>query len=107
MLLPTHLAIDALVALGLDKSGVLKITTLDWILIFASNLVDIDHLWSRPIYKAGRNSFKTHFIHKNWLVVSAVAILMLFWRPLIFLGVGLILHFVLDLIDVGCRKKES
>ena len=104
MLLPTHFVVDVLVAFGLDKSGFLRITTLDWFFIFGSNLIDLDHFWSRPIYKAGRNSFRTHFIHQSWLIVLTTAILMLFWRPLIFLGIGLILHFVLDFIDVARRK---
>ncbi|OGN29722.1 MAG: hypothetical protein A3A33_04495 [Candidatus Yanofskybacteria bacterium RIFCSPLOWO2_01_FULL_49_25] len=76
----------------------------DLVLLIGSNLIDLDHLSARPIYDPYRNGFKTHFLHRNWKAVLFLSILMLFVRPVMFLGIGIMLHFLLDYIDIK-RKK--
>jgi len=68
------------------------------IYLFLADLIDIDHLFHRPIFVLRRNPFKTHFIHKNYLWVLLISFILLFSYPLCFLGIGLISHFFLDFI---------
>ncbi|OHA17398.1 MAG: hypothetical protein A2830_03965 [Candidatus Taylorbacteria bacterium RIFCSPHIGHO2_01_FULL_44_110] len=76
----------------------------DLALIISSNLVDLDHLFSRPIYHPKRNPFKTHFLHKKWMYMIALSFILFFVRPVMFLGVGLLLHFLLDYIYIKREK---
>ncbi|HEY4505213.1 MAG TPA: DUF6122 family protein [Candidatus Paceibacterota bacterium] len=101
---PTHVAVDLGVFLILMQIGSLNPNYTDLSLIIGSNLVDLDHLFSRPIYQPGRDSFKTHFLYKQWKMVLLLSILMLFVRPLMFLGIGLVLHFFLDYLDTIKEK---
>ena len=75
---------------GLDPNYV------DLALIVGANLIDLDHLFSRPIYDPKRNSFKAHFLHRHWKIVSLLSLGTLFFRPIAFLGLGILLHFLLD-----------
>ncbi|KKQ03096.1 MAG: hypothetical protein US18_C0017G0020 [Parcubacteria group bacterium GW2011_GWB1_36_5] len=104
MTTPTHIASNLVVFLTLIHVQNLNQNYLDLCLIIGSNLVDLDHLFSSPIYHPKRNPFKTHFLHKQWKVISFLSILMLFYRPLIFLGIGLILHFFLDYLYIKREK---
>lgn len=67
---PVHVVADLGVLLVLAHMNILNINYTDAVLIVGSNLVDIDHLFSRPIYLSGRDSFKTHFLHKQWKIIS-------------------------------------
>jgi len=69
------------------------------ILLISAELIDLDHLFSRPMIQRNRNSFKTHFFHKNWKIVILFAIILLFFNPAYAIGLGLISHMVLDFID--------
>lgn len=64
--------------------------------LFAAELIDLDHLFSKPVYQTKRNSFKVHFFHRNWLPVLAVGTIGLFFYPILFFSIGLISHFSLD-----------
>lgn len=46
-------------------------------MLLSAQCIDIDHLFSRPIYDPKRNGFKTHFLHKNWKLLTFVAFLLL------------------------------
>ena len=77
---------------------------IDLVLVLSSNLIDLDHLFSNPIYHPKRNPFITHFLHKRWKVAIIFSILVLFYRPLMFLGIGLLLHFFLDYLYIKREK---
>lgn len=104
MTTPTHVAANLGIFLLLMQADGLSPNYTDLVFLIGSNLIDLDHLSSRPIYDPMRNGFKTHFLHQNWKVILLVSILMLFIRPMMFLGIGLILHFFLDYLDIK-RKK--
>jgi len=74
------------------------------LLLLAAELIDLDHFFSRPIINMKRNSFKTHFLHKQWGMVLVVAILSLFTSFYV-VGLGLISHFLLDGVDVLIKRK--
>ncbi len=99
MLTPTHVAFDLVVYFAIIKIGHIAPSSPDIILLLGSDLIDLDHLFSKPIYDAKRNPFKTHFLHKNIIPVLILSVLFLLFRPLAFLGLGIILHFFLDYID--------
>lgn len=100
MTTPTHVAVNLGVFLAFMQIQTLGPNYTDLALLIGSNLIDLDHLFSRPIYDSMRNGFKTHFLHKQWRIVLLLSVLVLFVRPLTFLGVGLILHFFLDYLDI-------
>ena len=104
MTTPTHVAVNLGVFLALMQIPTIAPNYTDLALILGSDLIDLDHLFSRPIYHPGRNSFKTHFLHKRWKMVLCASILMLAYRPLMFLGLGLLLHLLLDYIY---NKREG
>jgi len=65
--------------------------------MLATMLVDADHVFAEPIYDANRCSIGYHPLHEP--VVLPVYILMLFYPKTRYLGVGLVVHMVLDSID--------
>jgi len=99
------MAFSLLVYLSLVKLGVIGFTIPLLILLFCAELIDLDHLFSYPIYVKGRNSFKTHFLHKNYLFVLIISIALLFFKPVFTLGLGLICHLFLDLISLFVHRK--
>jgi len=104
MTTPTHVAVNLGVFLLLMNVSSINPNYTDLALILGSNLIDLDHLLARPIYDPKRNSFTTHFLHKQWRVLLVLSTLMLFLRPAAFLGIGLILHFFLDYLY---NKREN
>jgi len=104
MTTPTHVAVNLGVFLVLMNVPSINPNYTDLALILGSNLIDLDHLFSRPIYHPKRNSFTTHPLHKQWRVLLVVSILVLFIRPVAFLGIGILLHFLLDYLY---NKREG
>tara|TARA_Y100000310_G_scaffold327735_1_gene394567 strand:- start:613 stop:933 length:321 start_codon:yes stop_codon:yes gene_type:complete len=95
-----HILFDALIYLLINIFKLTSFNFLDLILLFSASLIDLDHLTAKPIYHPRRNPFKIHFLHRNWVFVLLAGIIMLFIRPVLFLGIGLISHLFLDLVYV-------
>ena len=104
MTTPTHIASNLAIFWILMHVQNINPNYTDLYLILSANLIDLDHLFSTPIYHPRRNPFKTHFLHKNWKIITFLTMPMLFYRPLMFLGIGLILHFFLDYLYI---KREE
>ncbi len=68
-----------------------------WITMTATMLVDLDHLLANPVYDAGRCSIGFHPLHQ-WPAIGVYA-LMSFVRPLRLVGIGLLVHVMLDGLD--------
>ncbi|HEY4486242.1 MAG TPA: DUF6122 family protein [Candidatus Paceibacterota bacterium] len=96
MTTPTHVAVNLVAFLALMYVPTIDPNYTDLMLLVGSNLIDLDHLLTRPIYDPKRNSFTSHPLHKHWMLVSLASMVMLFIRPISFLGIGLLLHFFLD-----------
>ena len=103
MITPIHILFNLLIYFILGKTLILT-TNIDLILLLCSELIDLDHLRAKPIYHPRRNSFKTHPLHKQWKIILIISLLLLFYRPLMFLGIGLISHFLLDFIENKIKK---
>jgi hypothetical protein len=101
-----HIAFDFILILLLLKLNLIPLTLAGFLIMISAELIDIDHLFSRPIYHPKRNPFKTHFLHKNWLFLIIAAILMLFYKWTVFLGLGIISHLFLDLIYIKVYKVK-
>lgn len=68
-----------------------------YLIMIATMLIDLDHLLADPIFDPGRCSIGFHPLHTYW--AAGFYVLMLFWKPLRLIGVGLLLHLVADGID--------
>ena len=101
MLTPTHSVFNTIIYFTLNCLGIIKFRYIDLILLYSAESIDLDHLFSKPIYDPKRNPFKSHFLHKKWktiIILSMIAIF--FYRPLAFLGMGLVAHLFLDYIYI-------
>jgi len=101
-----HLGVNYIVYLMLGYIGI-QTTSLDIVLVLAANLIDLDHLLARPIFDPDRDSFKSHLLHKNWKPILLLCIFMLFYRPLVFLSIGIMIHYLLDILDNKLWKKKK
>jgi hypothetical protein len=68
-----------------------------YLLMMATMLVDLDHLLANPIYDPTRCSIGFHPLHQPWFI-ALYAALCLFPKTRL-IGLGLIIHMVLDSID--------
>ena len=96
MITPIHLLFDFGVYFLVNKINIVDTNSIDLLLLFSAELIDLDHLVSKPVYHSRRNPFQTHIIHKNWLALSALSILFILYRPTLFLGMGLLSHLFVD-----------
>ena len=73
----------------------------DWKLVYlvmvSTMLVDIDHLLVNPVYDPGRCSIGYHPLHG--FIPIALYVLLCFFPKSRFVGIGLVVHMVLDSID--------
>ncbi len=73
----------------------------DWkmayFIMMATMLVDIDHLLAEPIYDPGRCSIGFHPLHQLWFIFLYLVLCFIPKTRLV--GLGLIIHMVLDAID--------
>src|SRR5687767_3890038 len=68
-----------------------------WLWMLAGWLIDIDHLLADPIYAPGRCSIGFHPLH-TMPAIAVYAVLLLHPRSRL-LGIGLLVHVMLDAID--------
>lgn len=74
----------------------------DWkkvyLILIATMLVDLDHVFATPIFDPNRCSIGFHPLHTPYAIV--VYIIMLFFPKTIrIIGIGLLLHMLTDFID--------
>jgi hypothetical protein len=73
-----------------------------WLVMLATMLVDLDHLLADPIYDPNRCGIGFHPLHTApAIAVYGVLALVRFTR---LVGVGLLLHMGLDLLDCGVQR---
>ena len=68
-----------------------------WLIMLATMLVDLDHLFATPIFDPGRCSINFHPLHTYWAMVLYVV--MLFFKNTRIIAVGLLFHMLTDYID--------
>ncbi|MFT4261011.1 MAG: DUF6122 family protein [Candidatus Woesearchaeota archaeon] len=95
----THLAFNYFIYLIVVFKSSLEFSYLALLFIALAELVDLDHLNKKPIYKKNRDSFKSHFFHKNWKLTLIVATPFAFVYPLTYTVLALYSHFLLDYLE--------
>ena len=74
-----------------------KIWKVAYLVMIATMLVDIDHLFANPIYDPNRCSIGFHPLHQLWFI--AFYIMLCFIPKTRLVGLGLSIHMALDAID--------
>jgi len=88
-----HLVVP-LVVVGLFFKKDWKIA---YFIMLSTMLVDLDHLLANPIYDPNRCSIGFHPLHQPWFI--AFYFILSFYPKTRLIGVGLVIHMVLDAID--------
>ena len=88
-----HLVVP-LVVVGLFFKKDWKIA---YFIMLSTMLVDLDHLLANPIYDPNRCSIGFHPLHQPWFI--AFYFILSFYPRTRFIGIGLVIHMVLDAID--------
>jgi hypothetical protein len=68
-----------------------------WVIMLATMIVDIDHLFATPIYDICRCSIGLHFLHSYFAI--AVYAGLFFVPKMRIISVGLLLHMLTDFLD--------
>lgn len=68
-----------------------------WLILITTMLVDLDHLFARPIFDPNRCGIGFHPLHSEYAILMYIGLL---WFPKTrLIGVGLLLHMVTDSVD--------
>lgn len=88
-----HLVVPLLVAIGFFRENKWKVFGI----LTLTMLVDLDHLLANPIYDPGRCSIGFHPLH-GYIPIGFYGLMLLFKKSRI-LGLGLMIHMLLDVSD--------
>ena len=92
-----HIALHFLVPAVLTGLFFRKNWKAAYLLMIATMLVDIDHLFANPIYDPNRCGIGFHPLHELYFIIFYVALCFVPQTKLI--GIGLSIHMALDAID--------
>lgn len=92
-----HLALHALLPLALALLFFRDQWKKAWLIMMLTMLVDLDHLVANPIFDPGRCSIGFHPLHSYTAI--GVYLLMTLWQPLRLVGLGLLMHMLVDASD--------
>lgn len=96
---PVHFGFNVFVYYLISILFSVEFVLFNLVYLLLAELIDLDHLFSKPIYVKRRDPFKTHFFHKNFIYVIIFTILIMFIStPFIFIGLGLLSHLSLDYV---------
>lgn len=89
-----HLVFPVFIALMFYRKSWKKV----YLILLATMLVDLDHLFADPIFDPDRMSVGFHFLHSYYAI--AVYFLLLFFKGnLRIIGIGLLFHMLTDFLD--------
>lgn len=88
-----HFLVPAIVAVVFYRKTLLKA----WLIMVATMAVDLDHLLAVPIYDPNRCSIGFHPLHSYYAI--GVYVILLFFPKTRLVGIGLVIHMILDYID--------
>lgn len=75
------------------------------LLLLAGMLIDLDHLWARPVFDPNRCSIGFHPLHSYAAIAGYT--LLLFFRKTRLAGLALLIHITADLADCGLLALEG
>lgn len=89
-----HLGMPLIIAYGCFR----KDWKLIYLILLATMLVDLDHLFANPVFQPSRCSINFHPLHTYYAM--AVYVMLLFFRkPFNIIGIGLLFHMFTDAVD--------
>lgn len=88
-----HFLVPAIVAVIFYRKTLLKA----WLIMMATMAVDLDHLLAVPMYDPNRCSIGFHPLHSYYAI--GVYVILLFFPKTRIVGIGLVIHMILDYID--------
>lgn len=88
-----HFLVPAIIAAVFFRKTLLKA----WLIMMATMVVDLDHLLAVPIYDPNRCSIGFHPLHSYYAI--GVYVILLFFPKTRLVGIGLVIHMILDYID--------
>jgi hypothetical protein len=92
-----HLSLHLIVPLVVVGLFFKKDRKIAYFIMLSTMLVDLDHLLANPIYDPNRCSIGFHPLHQPWFI--AFYFILSFYQKTRFIGIGLVIHMVLDAID--------
>lgn len=92
-----HISLHLVVPLAVVGLFFKKDWKIAYFIMLFTMLVDLDHLLANPIYDPNRCSIGFHPLHEPWFI--AFYFILSFYPKTRFIGVGLVIHMVLDAID--------
>ena len=98
-----HLLLHFLVPAAIASTFFRKRFKMSYLLMISTMLVDIDHFIANPIYDPSRCSINFHPLHT--FVAIGFYFLLCFPKKTRFIGVGLMIHMILDSID--CQLTQG
>ena len=92
-----HISLHLVVPLAVVGLFFKKDWKIAYFIMLSTMLVDLDHLLANPIYDPNRCSIGFHPLHQPWFI--AFYFILSFYPRTRFIGIGLVIHMVLDAID--------
>ena len=99
-----HMVLHALVPGAVARSFYRQTMLRAWIVMMVTMLVDLDHLLANPVYNPDRCSIGFHPLHQYPIMVVYVALAA--WKKTRLVGLGLIIHMLLDGLDCIWMQYE-
>ncbi|MFT5519893.1 MAG: hypothetical protein ACI9IA_000480 [Enterobacterales bacterium] len=98
-----HLLLHFLVPAVIASAFFRKRFKVAYLLMISTMLVDLDHFFANPIYDASRCSINFHPLHT--FIPIGLYLLLCFPKKTRFIGIGLMIHMILDTID--CQLNQG
>ncbi len=92
-----HIAAHFLVPALVARYGIREGRWRAWLIMVATMAVDADHLLADPIYDPDRSSLGFHPLH-SW-PIQPVYVGLALWKKTRLIGLGLVIHMLLDGVD--------
>ncbi len=99
-----HLFLHAAVPAAVARTFYQKVFARAWLIMLATMLIDFDHLLADPVYDPGRCSIGFHPLHQYPIMVAYV--LLALWPKTRLVGIGLVIHMLLDGLDCFWMQYE-
>lgn len=91
-----HFVAIGLIAWWFDKRNWKR----NWLILLATMLVDLDHLFATPIFEPNRCGIGFHPLHSQWAILVYILGVIFIKRKVIKLVfIGLLFHMITDFID--------
>ena len=75
-----------------------------FLIMIATMLVDLDHIFANPVFDPNRCSIGFHPLHQYPLI--ALYVVLAAWTKTRLIGIGLLIHMLLDGVDCAWMSYE-